>query len=284
MPKGPGTYGSKKGRPPEKDSGIPTYDAGGRTQSGDVSAYYTIGEKIQSGVDFLDYLGKKGKEKVIKTTSDIKEGAQQKVEDVKETIEGVKEDFSDFQDEKRGIKKEPKDYGKGVSEEKDYGEGVSEEVSKAEPKIEVKAEPKVEPKAEPKVEPKKEAKKEEPKTDPMKYAKRKKSPLLRPTTYKETGREKYAEGKKGSDQMTVDKLVEKRKTLTKGTTAYRENQNKINRLLGVDVKHSAVSDVKKKKSFSDKDMARVKSYMEKNWKMDDTINKAALAQYKKMNK
>ena len=44
MPKGPGTYGSKKGRPPE--TGIPTYDAGWRTQSGDVSAYNEIGTKI----------------------------------------------------------------------------------------------------------------------------------------------------------------------------------------------------------------------------------------------
>ena len=50
MPKGPGTYGSKKGRPPEKMAGggdIPTYDAGGRTQSADVTAYYSDGREVQ---------------------------------------------------------------------------------------------------------------------------------------------------------------------------------------------------------------------------------------------
>ena len=223
MPKGPGTYGSKKGRPPEKMAGggdIPTYDAGGRTQSADVTAYYRVGREVQRELE-------QGMDEDDKTTA--------------ETLANM------------SIAIDPEKLFEG-------------------PKKEIKVEPKAEPKA-------------EPKTDPMAFQrKKKKSPLLKPTTNVEKGREKYAKGKEGSDQMTVDKLVEKRKTLTKGTAAYRENQNKINRLLGVDVKHSATSDAKKKKSYSDKDMARVKSYMKKNWAMDDTINKAALAAYKKMNK
>lgn len=274
MPKGPGTYGSKKGRPPE--TGIPTYDAGGRTQSGDVSAYNEIGTKIyKEGGDT------EGRGPIMDAIDWVTEGQRRK----------WKETISDYVD-----------VGQDESPDKKVDEPVKTETEvKTEPKTEPevkepKAEPevKVEPKAEPKAEPKKETKKKSSITE---------------TGFK-IGSDSYQPPKKKEPSM-----YEMRDKAKKGSKEWAKWQNKINEAEGSDVRHEGKTsrELKKeagehyvgeqfseegraaakkrkhkkqteKKGFSDKDYQRVKSYMEKNWAMDDTINPAALAQYKKMNK
>ena len=101
-------------------------------------------------------------------------------------------------------------------------------------------------------------------------------------------RAQYAPGAEGDKAMLVDDLVAERANLKKGTPQYREVQNKINRLLGVDVKHTSSSDYEKKqrakgKTYKQSDLDRVKMYKEKNWAMDHTINEAALRAYEEGN-
>ena len=101
-------------------------------------------------------------------------------------------------------------------------------------------------------------------------------------------RSKYAQGAEGDKAMLVDSLVSQRANLKKGSAQHRDVQNKINRLLGVDVKHSAKTDRKKKriaqgKEYKPSDLDRVKMYKEKNWAMDHTINEAALQAYEEGN-
>tara|TARA_R110002020_G_scaffold21122_4_gene71755 strand:+ start:1206 stop:2285 length:1080 start_codon:yes stop_codon:yes gene_type:complete len=118
-------------------------------------------------------------------------------------------------------------------------------------------------------------------------------------------RAKYTEGEAGDKQMNIDDLAAERNKYEKGSAEYVAAQNEINKLMGVEKRHAEPKKetfkerrarkkaekserrkgkLAKRRGYSDADMERVASYAGKNWAMDDTINKAALEAYQSQQK